>query len=265
MLQRTRGAVALEWAWRDGRSRLVDLRQEGALRVRMPRVAAGQDPEAVMINTAGGLTGGDRLSFDCRFGPESAAWLTGQASEKVYRALDGVATQQVRLHVGARARAVWLPQPLIMFEDSAFERSLEVDLEPSACLFALEATILGRAAMGERVTRCRLGERWRVRRGGRLVWASEFLLADARALQAAAALAGARAFATFVYAAPNAVETLSRFREIVGAWRGSAGVSAPGGVIVGTLLAADADALMEDLRHLVEGFFERPMPRVWTC
>ncbi len=47
MLQRTRGAVALEWAWRDGRSRLVDLRQEGALRVRMPRVAAGQDPEAV--------------------------------------------------------------------------------------------------------------------------------------------------------------------------------------------------------------------------
>ncbi|TVS09722.1 MAG: urease accessory protein [Gammaproteobacteria bacterium] len=265
-LQRTQGSgrigVCLDGS---GRTRLADLRQQGALRLRLPRVPAGRAPEAVLINTAGGLTGGDRLELDCALGPGSELWLTTQACEKIYRSLDEYALQRVALDVGSDAQAVWLPQPAILFQDSAYRRVLEIDLASGASLFAVEASVLGRAAMGERVTRCRLAERWRIRREGRLIWASEFALDDPAALTAVAALDGARAFATFVLAGYHAETALPRLREMVGSWHGKAGVSAPGEVLLGVLLAPDADALMEDLRRLVEGFFERPMPRVWTC
>ncbi len=265
-LQRTRGSGLIRVRHKDGRIRLEDLRQEGALRLRWPRVPAGAAPEAVLINTAGGLTGGDALDLAVELAADSELWVTTQACEKIYRSLGGYAVQTLRLEVGPAARAVWLPQPAILFQDSAYRRVLEIDLHQDAELFALEASVLGRAAMGEQISRCCLAESWRIRREGRLQWASEFALEDPAALTAAAGLGGARAFATFVHAAPAAAQQLAPLRELVGAWRGLAGVSALAeDVVVGLLLAADADALMEDLQRLVEGHFARPMPRVWTC
>ncbi|MCC5872695.1 MAG: urease accessory protein UreD [Gammaproteobacteria bacterium] len=265
-LQRTHGSGLIRVRHKEGRTRLADLRQEGALRLRLPRVPMGTPLETVLINTAGGLTGGDTLGLNVELAENSELWVTSQACEKVYRSLDEYAVQTVRVEVGAAARLVWLPQPAILFQDSAYHRVLEVDLDGDGELFAIEASVLGRAAMGERITRCRIAESWRIRRQGRLQWASEFALDDPAALTATAALGGLRAFATFVHAAPSAAQQLAPLREIVGAWRGVAGVSAlADDVVVGLLLAADADALMEDLRRLVEGHFGRPMPRVWTC
>lgn len=265
-LQRTFGSgrVAVRRA-SDGSTRLADLRQEGPLRLRLPRVARGSPPEAVLINTAGGVTGGDRFEFDCELGAGSELWVTSQACEKVYRSLGGDAVQTIDIRVGRDAHAVWLPQPAILFEGSRYGRELNVDLKDGAQLFAVEATVLGRAAMGEQVTCCTLTERWRVRQGGRLLWASEFALTDPRALTAPAALEGARAFATFVVAGHDSEAALPTLRKQVSDWHGRAGVSAPGEVLVGLLLAPDADGLMNDLRRLVEGFFQRPVPRVWTC
>lgn len=265
-LQRTHGAGLIRVRHKDGRTRLEDLRQEGALRLRLPRVPVDRAPEAVLINTAGGLTGGDTLELGVELAADSELWVTSQACEKIYRSLGDYALQTVRLDVGAAARAVWLPQPAIVFQDSAYRRILEVDLDQDAELFALEATVLGRAAMGERITRCRLAESFRIRRQGRLQWASEFALDDPAALTTAAALDGARAFATFVHAAPAAARNLSHLRDLVGNWSGRAGVSAlADDLVVGLLLADDADALMGDLQRLVEGCFARAMPRVWTC
>lgn len=265
-LQRTHGAGLIRVRYKEGRTRLEDLRQEGAVRLRLPRVPADAAPEVVLINTAGGLTGGDSLDLRVELAANSELWVTSQACEKIYRSLGDYAVQTVRLKVAASARAVWLPQPAILFQDSAYRRVLEMDLDGDAELFALEASVLGRAAMGERVTNCRLAESWRVRRQGRLQWASEFALDDPAALSSMAALGGARAFATFVHAAPGAAQHLGRLRELVGSWSGVAGVSAlADDIVVGLLLAADADALMKDLQRLVEGSFARPMPRVWTC
>ncbi len=265
-LQRTFGSGRIA-VRRDGtgRTRLADLRQEGALRLRLPRVAQHAAPEAVLINTAGGVTGGDRFDLEVQLGPGSELWVTSQACEKVYRSVGGDAVQTVGLEVGTDACMVWLPQPAILFDGSSYRRELNVEIEPGARLFALEASVLGRAAMGERVTHCRLAERWRIRRQNRLLWASEFALDDSRALNAPAAMDGARAFATFVVAGYDPELALAQLRRLVDGWHGRAGVSAPGEVLVGMLLAPDADGLMNDLRRLVEGFFARPMPRVWTC
>ena len=44
------------------------MREEGALRVRFPNVATGDALEAVIVNTAGGMAGGDRFDFDIAVG-----------------------------------------------------------------------------------------------------------------------------------------------------------------------------------------------------
>ena len=61
-LQRAVGAAAIT-VKADGGTRLERLFQDGCGKIRLPRDHAARSLEAVMINTAGGLTGGDRLAW----------------------------------------------------------------------------------------------------------------------------------------------------------------------------------------------------------
>jgi urease accessory protein len=46
-----------------GKTRLRDLRQSGSLKLVFPRTHR-HDAEAIMVNTAGGITGGDQFALD---------------------------------------------------------------------------------------------------------------------------------------------------------------------------------------------------------
>ena len=61
------GRVAFTVAADAGRSRRGRVHEAGALRVRFPN-GDGQTLEAVMVNTAGGMTGGDRFDIDVKVG-----------------------------------------------------------------------------------------------------------------------------------------------------------------------------------------------------
>lgn len=79
---------------RAGRTRIAELYQEGAAKIRLPAVP--DDPlEAILINTAGGLTGGDRIAWSIDVGAGASAMVTTQACEKVYRAGSGRAEVDV--------------------------------------------------------------------------------------------------------------------------------------------------------------------------
>jgi urease accessory protein len=67
-LQRSAGAVDLAFSCRNGTSAPRHAFQQGAMKVRFPAVATGEPPEAVVIDLAGGLTGGDRLEFGVTLG-----------------------------------------------------------------------------------------------------------------------------------------------------------------------------------------------------
>src|SRR4051812_16698258 len=81
-----------------GRTRIERLYQEGSAKIRMPSTA-GDPLEAVLINTAGGLTGGDRLDWAVSVGEGASATVSTQTCEKVYRASFGVAEVSCRLTV----------------------------------------------------------------------------------------------------------------------------------------------------------------------
>lgn len=262
-MQRSRGALRIGVGPSDA---LADLFQDGALRARLPRPRPGAGLEAVVINTSGGMTGGDVYDVEVALAPGARATVVGQACEKIYRSSGGSAALDVRLEVGAGASLSWLPQPAILFDGAAFTRQLTVDLAPDARLFAVEATVLGRKAMGESLRSCRLREHWRVRQDGRLAWASAGRLdLPGDPLASTATLAGGDAFATFLCADPDPDAVLEAFRAVAGRVRGQLGASRLDDLVTATLVAPAARYLMEDLAVLVEAVGGTEVPRVWHC
>ncbi len=259
VLPRARGAGRVRVALRDGRSRLADLRHEGAGKILLPR--GTPHPEAVILNTAGGITGGDRFAWAGAAGPGAELTLTTQAAERVYRSAGGAGRVETRLEVGPGAALYWLPQETILFDGGALERSLEADLAEDAALLALETVVLGRAAMGETVRRGHLVDSWRVRRGGRLVFADALRLSGdvARIAEGPAVFAGARAAATLLYVGPDAEARLAPLRAALPA---GAGASLRSGALVARLLAPSGRALRAALARAIRLF--RPLPAVWS-
>ena len=144
---------------------LIGLRQQGSAKCFLPRTHA--EATAVFLNTAGGLTGGDRFAYAAEARAGARLTATTQAAERVYRAQPGeTARVSGRVTLGAGARLDWLPQETILFDGGALDRRLEVDMAEDARLLAVEPLVLGRAAMGETVHEARFRDAWRLRRGG---------------------------------------------------------------------------------------------------
>lgn len=263
-LQRARGAGRIVVAADDkGRTRLARLFQEGCGKIRLPRDARAEGLEAVLINSSGGLTGGDYLEWLATVGDGARLTLSTQACEKIYRARDGEAQQRVALILGEGARLDWVPQETILFDGGALSRRLEADLAEGARLLAVEAVVLGRTAMDETVRQGSIRDRWRIRREGRLVFADDLRLDGAIAEVAAAApvLAGGRAFASLLLVDDGAGRFLGPLRAALGR---SGGASAFEGKLFARVVAPDGftlrQALLPALEILRDG---EPLPRVW--
>jgi urease accessory protein len=266
-LERACGRIRLDVACRDGSSVIADLHQEGCGRLLFPARAPTAPLEAVVVNVGGGLTGGDRFDVAAWVRRGASAVLTTQASEKIYRAGRGKATTRVRLSVADEAALAWLPQETILFEGSVLARRLDIELSPQATFTAVEAVVLGRAAMGERLSSARLSDSWRLHRGGRLVFAEEMACDGAwgRAFGAAAALgADAAAFATLLHCSPGGADRLDGLRGMFARRGIDAGASVVDGVLVARMLASEALRLRRALTDAVSLLTDRPPPRVWA-
>jgi urease accessory protein len=267
-LERARGFAQMGVRRDDGgRSRLERLYQSGSAKVRLPRVAPDAPLQAILINTAGGLTGGDELACDVAVGDGASAIVATQAAERIYRRVAGTAEVDTTLSVGAGGRLDWLPQETILFDRSSLRRRLTGDVHQTGTLLAVEAVVLGRAAMGEAVRETSLNDVWRIRRGGQLVFADGIRLdGDATAIMAGRATGnGATAFATVVLTAPDAPARLDAARAALANGAGEAGASAWNGMLVARLLAATGQSLRTDLIRLIETLRGQAMPRVWHC
>ena len=284
-LQRTTGVLRIGFDSDGERTRLATLYQEGAARARLPRVGRGAPPEAVLINTAGGLTGGDRMCVEVRVDPGAAATLTTQASEKIYRASDGVTRVSNRIEVGAGGRLEWIPQETILFDQARLDRTLEVEASSTARVLLVEGVVFGRTAMGETVRHTLLRDRWRVRRGGTLVFADGMSLHGevGRALTSHVGLEGGCATATLLLMAPDAEQRLESVREALGIELaapegGGRGPTAPAAPVsrVGASawdgllcirIAAKEGAYLRAALELALGALRdgRPLPTVWHC
>ena len=262
-LQRTRGDALISFRQSGGRTVLDRLRQGGAAKMRLPRVPPGEPAQAVLINTAGGLTGGDRLSCRIEVGEGARALVTTQACEKIYRSRGDTAEIATRLAVGPGGRLDWLPQETILFDRARLRRSLDVELQPDAALLALEAVIFGRTAMAETMAAGSFHDRWRIRRGARLVFADDIRFENdiQTMLARPAVLNGGCATATLVYVASDAELFLDAARDALGE---AGGVSAWDGKLVARLVAKDGLSLRRALAPLAAILLGgAELPKVW--
>jgi len=278
-LQRSAGVANVVFKLRSGRTCLKDLYQQGCCKVRFPKAAHLDYREAVLINTAGGLTDDDEMAFDISWDAATQAIVTTQAAEKVYRSRHRSARVNTSLNIAKDAIAVWLPQETIVFDGGRLRRQTKVQLRGNASLFAVESMVLGRSAMNEVLASGHVHDHWRVEIDGRLVFidALEFndsnkgLLQDV--LQRTAVLAGRVATATFILVDSDLDGSIEAVRGVIGSNDLMGGVSNLGPLLVGRLVAADVRALRKGIADIFVALQEAgsgrlgevgfSLPRVW--
>lgn len=259
---RATGTIALSVAARDGRTHRTRVHEAGSLRVRFPNAAA-EALEAVIVNTGGGMTGGDRFSLDIAVGEGARLVAGGAAAEKIYRSTGANAAMDVALKVAAGGHLAWLPQETILFDEARLSRRIDIELAEGASLIMAEAVVFGRAAMGETVAQGFFADRWRVSCGGRLVYADTARLEGAIAdkLARSASTAGGITIAT-VLIAPAGEAQLAAVRALEDQFSGEVGISAWNGIAVARLCAKDGARLRHDLIALLAAL-GTPVPRLW--
>jgi len=256
------GRVALAVAAGTRGSRRTHVHESGSLRARFPN-AYGPALDAVIVNVAGGTTGGDRLEVDIKVGPAAKLNVTTAAAEKIYRSLGPDAEIGVKLEVGPGGALAWLPQETILFDHSRFRRAIDVDLARDASLILAEANVFGRFAMGETVTSGFFSDRWRVRIDGALVFAETMRLDGgiAERLAASAVAGGGNAVAS-VLKFPGDEPAVAAVRAMQQDFTGEVGVSCWNGIALVRLVAAGGAALRRDLVRVLTAFGSS-LPRLW--
>lgn len=260
-MQRARGEGHIATRLDEGGTRLRTFYQEGCAKIRLPNTH-DQSLQAVLINTAGGLTGGDRIDWRVEAAPGTRMVMTTQACERIYRSTGADAQVTTRLTVGAGAQLDWLPQETILFEHSRLDRSLDVDLADGARFCAVEAILLGREAMGEDARTALLRDNWRIRRNGRLIHAEATTLsADPRERDGLSLLDGALAFATILYVGDDAEHKLGPVRALLS---GRSGASLIGERLVVRAIAKSGLALRKIIGPIVANLSGAgSLPRLW--
>lgn len=262
-LQRARGAIDLVIV----SGKLKRFYQSGSAKIFIPKTYA-KTTEAVLVNTAGGLTGGDIFGAKLRADGDTHLTVSTQTAERVYCALGPQAAKiTIDMDLGGKASLHWLPQETILFDGAGFSRHLKVEMDAAASFLASEMMVFGRTAMHETVRQGNISDQWRISRGGRLIHAEALRLdghIDEKLLQPASADGGV-CVATTLYvsrdaeAKADAVRSFFKNHDDV-----RTAVSAWDGKLVIRSVCGNTARLKRLMAQFIEQFRNIANPRVWN-
>ena len=259
------GRVAFGVDVQRGVSRRNRVHEAGSLRVRFPNADRRGALDAVIVNTAGGMAGGDRFDIEVAVEPGAGLTVTTAAAEKVYRSFGPDTEVAVRLDVGNGGTLAWLPQETILFDRARFRRTIDIKLARNANLVFAEAAVFGRSAMGETVTRGQVFDRWRVRVEGILKFAETIRLdGEVGQTLARGAVARGGAAVASVLKVPGNDDDVTAVRVMQDHFAGEVGVSTWNGLVAARLVAIDGAALRHDLIAVLGALRGGSIPRLWT-
>lgn len=261
--QRARGLINLTAKYSQGGTTLDNLRQAGSFRALFPR-DRGVGMQAVLVNTAGGVTGGDTFQINANAKENTHLTLTTQAAERAYRAQTGqTGFIKNRLIVGKGAHLQWLPQETILFQGCAISRYLRIEMHKDASLLMVEPLVFGRLAMGEHLTDADFKDRIEIHRNGQIAYLDAINLQGnvAAHLARTNVAAGAGAMVSLIYVARDAQAQMTPLRAILPE---TAGISLIGDdLLVLRLLAVDGYLLRQSLIPILDRLTKAPLPRCW--
>jgi urease accessory protein len=251
----------------------MDVYQRSPIRIMFPLDGRGGIAEAVLVNTAGGIAGGDRLESSVIARANASLTVTSQAAERVYRAISEPARIATKLTVCEDAKLAWLPQETIVFNCGRLQRATAIDISSGAELLALEWLILGRAAYGEEMLGGYITDSWQVRKDGRLIWADSFRITDDMFphLHQKALLSDCTAVGTLIYFGPHLDARLEFLRDLASSLQCQCAATSVGGLIIVRFAARLATDLRLALRSLLHRFGQElgpgpfRVPKMWSC
>jgi urease accessory protein len=229
------------------------LREVGASKLRLPQGST----QAIIINTGGGLAGGDKFKHHFTCGPDAALTLTSQAAERVYQTLGPAAVIETKLTAEQGAQFFWLPQETILYDGASLARTYDVKMAEDATFLAIEPVVFGRVEMGETIKSVHLKDRWRIWRGDRLIHGDDVALGP-NLPHSKATLRGA-AMATLIYVSPHAETYIERLQKICAcsAWNGK---------LVARFSAKDGFTLRKALIPAINALAgKEALPKIWTA
>ncbi|MGA9475092.1 MAG: urease accessory protein UreD [Terriglobales bacterium] len=272
-LQRSEGYGRIVVSGSERGTRIMDLFQRSPIRILFPRTCGGALEEAVFVNTAGGVAGGDRLESDVTALANASIAVTSQAAERVYRALNEPARIATKLKACEGAKLAWLPQETIVFNHARICRQTEIEVSSGSELLALEWLVLGRTAHGEKISSGHITDSWRVMKDGRLLWADGFRATGDvfPHLPRKALLWDCTAIATLLYFGPHLDERLQFVRDLASSLECRCAATLVGGVMVVRIAAKVSCDLRAALRNLLQNFGNQlapgpfRVPKMWSC
>jgi urease accessory protein len=272
-LQRAEGCGRVVLSGSEKGTRIMDIFQRSPIRIMFPRTGRGAIEEAVLVNTSGGIAGGDRLDVSVTALAKSSIAVTSQAAEKVYRALNEPARIATKLKACEAAKLAWLPQETIVFNQARLCRETQIEVSPGAELLALEWLVLGRAAHGEQMVGGHITDSWRVKNEGRLIWADSFRVTDGMfpRLHRTSLLSNCKAIGTLIYFGPCLEARLEFLRDIAHSLECRCAATAVAGLIIVRFAATVCSdlrlALCSFLRQFSREFGPGPfrVPKMWSC
>lgn len=245
---RAEGAVAIT-AKRDGAiTRIEALAESGGYRAKFP-TPSGSTLEASIVNTGGGVAGGDTLDIDITARAGARLVVTTPSAERIYRSLGDATRINTALTLEAGADLTWAPQATIVFSGARLKRAFKVDLADDARLLMSEIVVFGRRDSGEVMGDGLFQDRWQICRGGKLVFADATRLQGnlGEALARPAVMGPTNIAAIIVCVAPNVGEHLDAVRVALQATHADAGASAWNGMLVVRVLGDRLDRVQASI------------------
>lgn len=275
------GSLKLAYANRDGATQIIHNQMQAPLKVQRPFYPEGKEVcHSVVLHTAGGVVGGDRLSLNFHLQQNAKALITTAAAGKIYRSSGQLAQQNIDIQLDTGAHLEWLPQETIVFDGAVYRQDLRVELAPQASILLWEITRFGRSARGEKF----LSGEWRshteIWQKNSPLWIDrQWLKGGGEMLESAHGLAGKPVVATLAWIGePVTAEMLEKVRALRcedTIYSGSVAVNSAAGVTRipngllcryrGSSTAAARDWFVAIWELLRLSFSERPccLPRVW--
>ncbi|MEP0857356.1 urease accessory protein UreD [Trichocoleus sp. DQ-U1] len=195
------GILNLEFSKTQSKTQVISDRVKAPLKVQRPFYPEGSEIcHSVILHTAGGVVGGDRLSLNFHLQPNAQALITTAAAGKVYRSNGLPASQTIEIEVNAGATLEWLPQETIIFDGAMYRQDLRVELAPEASWLGWEITRFGRSARGERFLHGEWRSHTEIWQQGRPLWIDrQWLPGGTEILDSPHGLAGQSVVASLVW------------------------------------------------------------------
>ena len=214
--QRAKGKLKISFMNSNDETSIHDLYQSGALKVLIPK-SKSKYAEAVLINTGGGIVGGDNLSIEVEAAKKTNTWITTQASEKVYKSSSEQSILNTKVTLEDNSTLFWCPKETILFHNSKLIRNLDFDIKSSSKLLIIENIVFGRLASGELNADCFFSDHWRIKRDEKLIFAENFLFEDKKTMYRKTNLGDYRSLLNIVYVSKDSNNYLNKMRNIISA------------------------------------------------